>query len=85
MAYLTDVSDREARGTTMGVYSIFFGTGMIIGPASGGFAYATYGLVGLAVLVALLIGIAVAGTYLMPETQSKTETQADNMERARVN
>ena len=79
MAYLTDVSDREARGTTMGVYSIFFGSGMIIGPASGGFAYATYGLVGLAILVALLIAIAVTGTYFMPEMHSKTETHADNI------
>lgn len=79
MAYLTDVSDREARGTTMGVYSIFFGSGMIIGPASGGFAYATYGLVGLAVLVALLIAIAVTGTYFMPEMHSKTETHADSI------
>ena len=29
MAYLTDVSEEESRGTTMGVYSIFFGSGMI--------------------------------------------------------
>ncbi|RDE13986.1 MAG: hypothetical protein C4K49_07945 [Candidatus Thorarchaeota archaeon] len=79
MAYLTDVSDREARGTTMGVYSIFFGSGMIIGPASGGFAYATYGLVGLAVLVAALIAIAVIGTYFMPEMHSRTERHPENI------
>ncbi len=79
MAYLTDVSDSEARGTTMGVYSIFFGSGMIIGPASGGFAYATYGLVGLAVLVALLIAIAVTGTYFMPEMHSRAETHPESI------
>jgi MFS family permease len=70
MAYLTDVSEEESRGTTMGVYSILFGTGMIIGPATGGFAYATYGLPGMAVLVAAFILIAVIGTYLMPEAHS---------------
>jgi MFS family permease len=76
MAYLTDVSERDARGTTMGVYSIFFGTGMIIGPASGAFAYNTYGLVGLAVLVAFFIAVAVVGTYLMSEPH-KLERTAD--------
>ncbi len=67
MAYLTDVSDEESRGSTMGVYSIFFGTGMIIGPATGAFAYTTYGIWGLGGLVALFILIAVIGTYFMPE------------------
>jgi MFS family permease len=77
MAYLTDVSSEEARGSTMGVYSIFFGTGMIIGPASGAFAYTNYGLGGLAVVVALLIAVALVGTYLMPELYGeKREVQA---------
>ncbi|MHA2432434.1 MAG: MFS transporter [Candidatus Thorarchaeota archaeon] len=67
MAYLTDVSEEDSRGSTMGVYSIFFGSGMIIGPATGAYAYSVYGLPGLAVLVALLIGIACLGTYFMPE------------------
>ena len=68
MAYLTDVSSEEARGSTMGVYSIFFGSGMIIGPLSAEFAYSVGGLFpGLAVLVALLIGIACIGTYFLEE------------------
>ncbi|RLI50058.1 MAG: hypothetical protein DRO73_04450 [Candidatus Thorarchaeota archaeon] len=67
MAYLTDVSKEESRGSTMGVYSIFFGTGMIIGPATGAFAYTTYGIWGLGALVAIFILVAVVGTYLMPE------------------
>jgi hypothetical protein len=40
---------------------------MIIGPATGAYAYSTYGLMGLAVLVAILIGIACIGAYFMPE------------------
>ncbi|MFW9792927.1 MAG: MFS transporter [Candidatus Thorarchaeota archaeon] len=68
MAYLTDISSEEARGSTMGVYSIFFGSGMIIGPISAEFAYSVGGLFpGLAVLVMFLIGIACVGTYFLEE------------------
>jgi len=68
MAYLTDVSSEEARGSTMGVYSIFFGSGMIIGPLVGQFAYQVGGIFpGLAVLVIVLIGIACIGTYFIEE------------------
>ena len=73
MAYITDISEKESRGSTMGVYSIFFGSGMIIGPAAGIFAYGTYGLPGLIVLIAVIIVIACIGTYFMPEVQSSTE------------
>ncbi len=73
MAYLTDVSDKEARGATMGVYSIFFGSGMIIGPLAGAFAYGNYGLTGMAILVGIFITIAVTGTYFMPERHHKEE------------
>ena len=73
MAYLTDISTEEARGSTMGVYSIFFGSGMIIGPIAGQFAYdwsfQTYGtgLIGLAILVACFIIVACIGTYFLKE------------------
>jgi len=68
MAYLTDISSAEARGSTMGVYSIFFGSGMIIGPLAGQFAYAMGGLFpGLALLVVAFIVIACIGTYFLEE------------------
>ncbi len=68
MAYLTDISSEEARGSTMGVYSIFFGSGMIIGPIAGEFMYSTFGLfLGLGVLVGALILIACIGTYFLDE------------------
>lgn len=68
MAYLTDISKEEARGSTMGVYSVFFGTGMLIGPILGQFAYETWGLFpGLASVVALLILVACVGTYFLEE------------------
>ncbi|MFX1415694.1 MAG: MFS transporter [Promethearchaeota archaeon] len=75
MAYLTDVSEDDSRGSTMGVYSIFFGSGMIIGPATGAFAYSTFGLLGLGVLVALIIAIACFGTYFMPEAIEVAESE----------
>lgn len=73
MAYLTDISTEEARGSTMGVYSIFFGSGMIIGPIAGQISYdwssANYGtgLIGLAILVAAFIAVACIGTYFLKE------------------
>ncbi|MFW9918512.1 MAG: MFS transporter [Candidatus Thorarchaeota archaeon] len=70
LAYITDISDKEARGSTMGVYSIFFGSGMVIGPAVGYFMYEGFGILGLSVLVAILITIACIGTYLIPEAAS---------------
>ncbi|TXT55841.1 MAG: conserved membrane protein of unknown function [Candidatus Thorarchaeota archaeon] len=68
MAYLTDISEADARGSTMGVYSIFFGSGMIIGPLAGQLFYDTWGLIlGLGFLVVLFISIACIGTYFLPE------------------
>ena len=76
MAYLTDISSAEARGSTMGVYSIFFGSGMIIGPLAGQFAYAMGGLFpGLAVLVIALIAIACIGTYFLEEAVPTSEKE----------
>ncbi|MBY8997786.1 MAG: MFS transporter [Candidatus Thorarchaeota archaeon] len=69
MAYLTDVSSEEARGSTMGVYSIFFGSGMIIGPLAGQFAFQVGDIFpGLALLVVALIAIACIGTYFLEES-----------------
>jgi DHA1 family quinolone resistance protein-like MFS transporter len=51
MAYLSDISKHESRGTTFGVYSMILGTGMIVGPASGLLVIPLYGPVGFIVLV----------------------------------
>lgn len=76
MAYLTDISSAEARGSTMGVYSIFFGSGMIIGPLAGQLAYSIGGLFpGLAVLVIVLIAIACIGTYFLEEAVPTSEKE----------
>lgn len=81
LAYMTDISDKNARGSTMGVYSIFFGSGMVIGPAVGYFMYEGYGLVGMAVLVAILITIACIGTYFMPEMHAGRHPPKESQEK----
>jgi DHA1 family multidrug resistance protein-like MFS transporter len=76
MAYLTDISSAEARGSTMGVYSIFFGSGMIIGPLAAEFAYSLGGLFpGLALLVVILITVACIGTYFLKEAAPQKHVQ----------
>lgn len=76
MAYLTDISSAEARGSTMGVYSIFFGSGMIIGPLAAEFAYSLGGLFpGLALLVVILIAVACIGTYFLTEAAPQRHVQ----------
>jgi DHA1 family multidrug resistance protein-like MFS transporter len=77
MAYLTDISSAESRGSTMGVYSIFFGSGMIIGPLASEFVYSNWGLFpGLAILVIVFIGIACIGTYFLDEVAPSAEHEA---------
>ncbi|MGY5858624.1 MAG: MFS transporter [Candidatus Thorarchaeota archaeon] len=77
MAYLTDISSAESRGSTMGVYSIFFGSGMIIGPLSSQFALSFGGLFpGLALLVVILIGTACIGTYFLEEVAPEAEVES---------
>jgi MFS family permease len=78
MAYLTDVSSKESRGSTMGVYSIFFGSGMIIGPLAGELMYQVGGLYGgLGVLVSILIAVACIGTYFLPEAEVSPHTASE--------
>ena len=78
MAYLTDISREESRGSTMGVYSIFFGSGMIIGPFTAQYAYSVGGLFpGLALLVAIFIAIACIGTFFLDEVAQERKNQSE--------
>jgi MFS family permease len=57
LAYLSDISKHETRGTTFGVYSMILGTGMILGPASGALVIPVYGSLGFVVLIGLFATI----------------------------
>ena len=61
----------------MGVYSIFFGSGMIIGPLASQFALEVGGLFpGLALLVVIFISITCIGTYFLEEVVPETEVES---------
>lgn len=57
LAYLGDVIDREVSGTSFGIYSVIFGSGLIVGPVIGGALTATYGSLAFAIIALSLIAI----------------------------
>lgn len=67
LGYLADVSEDESRGSTMGFYSILFGTGLIIGSLGGGAMIQMFHLTGIVIMVAVCVLVAIVGTYFMPE------------------
>jgi len=72
LAYLTDISRKDTRGTMFGVYSVIFGSGMIIGPLLGSF-FAEIGRIydaeiwGLVIAVVLLVLLSSIGTLFIDE------------------
>lgn len=67
LAYLSDISKRETRGITFGVYSMIFGTGMIIGPILGGAALQFYGQPGFITLMFVFVAVSCAATLAIKE------------------
>ena len=76
LAYLTDISKKDTRGTMFGVYSVIFGSGMIIGPILGGFfgdlGKQFYGAdlgetIGLVFTVLLFVVLSSLGTLFLQE------------------
>ena len=67
LAYLSDISKKDASGTTFGVYSVIFGSGMIIGPISGGIMLDQYGQFGFIVMVVVFVAIAAIGSIFLPD------------------
>jgi len=55
LAYLSDISKEETRGTTFGVYSMILGTGLIVGPLSGALVIPVYGTIGFIILVCIYV------------------------------
>ncbi len=67
LAYLGDIVKRDFSGTTFGLYSIIFGSGLIIGPVLGGSLTEVSGSQGFIVTAMSLIVISAAGVALLRE------------------
>lgn len=67
LAYLSDISKKDTSGTTFGVYSVIFGSGMIIGPLSGGVMLDQYGQFGFMIMVVVFVAIAAVGSVFLPD------------------
>ncbi|MHA1449195.1 MAG: MFS transporter [Candidatus Hodarchaeales archaeon] len=75
LAYLTDISKKDTRGTLFGVYSVIFGSGMIFGPLIGNFFFGLFQLTGIVISVVLLVLLSCIGTLFLSE--KARETTAD--------
>jgi MFS family permease len=67
LAYLSDISKHETRGTTFGVYSMILGTGLIIGPLSGSLVIPIYGAIGFIVLICIYVFLGASFSLRLPE------------------
>ncbi len=67
LAYLGDIVEHAITGTTFGIYSIIFGSGLIVGPVLGGALTQALGPIAFAVIALGLIGISGAGVLFIRE------------------
>src|SRR5207245_1031047 len=67
LAYLGDIVEHAVTGTTFGIYSIIFGSGLIVGPVLGGALTQALGPIAFAVIALGLIGISGTGVLFIRE------------------
>ena len=67
LAYLGDVIHRDMSGTSFGIYSLIFGSGLIVGPIMGGALTVTYGPVAFAIIALSLIAISAVAVLFLRE------------------
>lgn len=67
LAYLGDIVHRDVSGTSFGVYSIIFGSGLIVGPALGGALTAALGNLAFILIALTLIGISGVAVLFLRE------------------
>ena len=68
LAYLGDIVEGAVSGTTFGIYSIIFGSGLIVGPILGGALTESVGSLAFAVLALGFIGVAGVGVAFIRES-----------------
>jgi MFS family permease len=67
LAYLGDVINRTVSGTSFGVYSLIFGSGLIVGPVMGGALTETFGPLAFAIIALSLIAISSIAVLVLRE------------------
>ncbi|TLZ74414.1 MAG: MFS transporter [Methanobacteriota archaeon] len=67
LAYLGDVVGHSVTGTAFGIYSVIFGSGLIVGPVLGGALTQALGPLAFAVIALGLIGISGVGVLFIRE------------------
>ena len=67
LAYLGDVVGHAVTGTAFGIYSVIFGSGLIVGPVLGGALTQALGPLAFAVIALGLIGISGVGVLFIRE------------------
>ncbi|MHA1984647.1 MAG: MFS transporter [Candidatus Hodarchaeales archaeon] len=83
LAYLTDISKKDTRGTMFGVYSVIFGTGMIIGPFLG-IIFSEFGKIigqeiwGVVIAVIFLVASSIVGTLFLTERAAESKDSSLN-------
>ena len=70
LAYLGDIAKKDVSGTTFGLYSIVFGSGLIVGPILGGTLTVVLGAAAFLVIAVVLIGVSAAGLLFLRESGS---------------
>jgi len=78
LALLADLTKKENYGSSMGAYSVVYGTGMVIGPLAADLAYNVYSIWGLIILIWILCIISIIGTLLIPKNILKRRKKEEN-------
>ena len=76
LAYLGDVINRTFSGTSFGIYSLIFGSGLIVGPIMGGVLTVTYGPVAFAIIALSLIAISAIAVLFLREPARNRASEA---------
>lgn len=67
LAYLGDVINRVVSGTSFGLYSLIFGSGLIVGPIIGGALTVSYGPLAFAIIALSLILVSAVAVLFLRE------------------
>ena len=79
LAYLGDIAKKDVSGTTFGLYSVVFGSGLIIGPILGGALTALLGGGAFLVIAVGLITVSGSGLAFLKEPGGPASAEASHV------